>query len=136
VNGWQLAFSEQHSYGRESKITVPVVLYTDLAMRVQIRAKLDTGSDFCVFQPHHAGALGLELERGVKQRIRTAVGSFVAYGHEVTMTVLNLEWQTTVYFAEPEDFPVSVVGRLGFLDHIRLGLVDYDQVMYLADYNS
>lgn len=136
MSEWQLSFSERRSYAKESGITVPIVLSSDFTTRVQVRAKLDTGSDFCVFQPHHADALGLELKRGVVERIRTAAGSFVAYGHEVTMTVLRLEWQATIYFAEPDNFPINVVGRLGFLDHIRLGLVDYDQVMYLADYNS
>ena len=136
MSNFQLLFSERHYYNKDSNITVPVVLYTDLTTRVQVRAKLDTGSDFCVFQPYQAAALGLELESGVMQRIRTAIGSFVAYGHEVTITVLNLEWQATVYFAEPSNFPVNVVGRIGFLDHIRMGLVDYDRVLYLADYNK
>ena len=96
----------------------------------------DCGSKFCVFQPHFARLLGFELESGAPQRIRTAAGSFPAYGHEVTLTVGELEWQTTVYFAEPEDFPINVVGRIGFLDHLRVGLVDYEQLLYLGPYEA
>ena len=57
------------------------------------------------------------------ERIGTATGAFTAYGHEITLTVMELEWRATVYFAEPEDFPVSVVGRVGFLDRLKVGLV-------------
>jgi hypothetical protein len=61
---------------------------------------------------------------------------FFAYGHEVKISVKDLEWEATIYFAEPADFPVNVVGRNGFLDHLRLEVIDYDQVLYLANYNS
>lgn len=46
----------------------------------------------------------------------------------------GLEWETTVYFAESEDFPVNVVGRIGFLDHLQVGVVDYEQLLYLNSY--
>lgn len=130
-----LSFSQKYHY-TDSNITIPVVIRTNLMSRVQIRAKVDTGSDFCIFQPYLADELGIDLEGGHKQRIRTVVGSFAAYGHEVTLTVLNLEWQAIVYFAQPYDFPVNVVGRKGFLDRVRFGLIDYEQVIYLDDYNT
>ena len=50
------------------------------------------------------------------------------------LTVSGLEWQTTVFFAEPEDFPINVVGRIGFLDHVQAGLVDCEQLLYLGPY--
>ena len=103
---------------------------------VTLEAKLDTGSDLCVFNRIYADLLNLELESGTAQSIRTASGSFLTYGHELKISVKDLEWEATVYFAEPADFPVNVVGRKGFLDHLRLGVIDYDQVLYLADYNS
>jgi hypothetical protein len=136
VSGWELSFSERHFYGTGAGIMVPIVLHTRPAAQVQLRAKLDTGSDLCVFQPFYARFLGLELTSGIRQVIGTSTGDFVAYGHEVAVTVLNLEWQATVYFAEPDSFPVNVVGQSGFLNHIRLGLVEHEQFLYLADYNS
>ena len=48
----------------------------------------------------------------------------------------DLEWSAVVYFAEPENFPVNVVGRAGFLDRLSLGLVDHEQTLYLAAYNE
>ena len=47
-----------------------------------------------------------------------------------------MEWDTTVYFAEMEAFPVNVVGRVGFLDHLQVGLVDYDQLLYVGPLES
>jgi hypothetical protein len=99
-------------------------------------AKVDTRSKFCVFQPRYAFILGFDLQTGVRQSIRTAAGSFIAYGHEVILTVSDIEWNAVVYFAEPENFPVNVLGRVGFLDQLRVGLVDYEQLFYISPYDA
>ena len=130
-----LSFRQQVDYSRFDEITVTVELMSGAA-EVIVQAKLDTGSKFCVFQPRYAQLLGIDLESGIPERIRAAAGSFPAYGHEVTLTVGDLERQMTVYFAEPEDFPVNVVGRIGFLDHLCVGLVDYEQLLYLGPYEA
>ncbi len=41
-----------------------------------------------------------------------------------------------ITFAEPEEFPINVVGRVGFLDHLQIGLVDYEQLLYLGPYET
>jgi hypothetical protein len=125
MNQWSLTFGKLIDYSRYDEITVDVELAADASF-ASIDAKLDTGSKFCVFQPRYARLLQLDLENGIFEKIRTAAGSFPAYGHEVTLHVGDLQWDTTVYFAEPEDFPVNVVGRIGFLDHLQIGLVDYE----------
>jgi hypothetical protein len=134
VTPFSLTFSNRLAYGSKSGITLPILLTSKVAVAPE--AKVDTGSDFCVFNRVYADLLDLKLETGRSQRIRTAAGSFLAYGHEVKISVKDLEWDATVYFAEPADFPVNVVGRSGFLDHLRLGLIDYDRIIYLSDYNS
>jgi len=136
VNSWQLTFANRFDYGTYDNIVLPITLSSDLANQVLIRAKLDTGSTFCVFQRLYADLLGLDAKRGVPQRINTATGSFAAHGHEITLTVGQLEWQAIVYFAEDEDFPVNVVGRRGFLDRLRVGLMDYEQLLYLSSYDE
>jgi hypothetical protein len=137
VSDWTLAFSERFHYADEEEgITFEVLLSSDISLRFPIDAKLDTGSTFCVFQRRYAELLGLDVEGGLPQRIRTATGFFTAYGHEITLTVGELEWQAVMYFAADENFPVNVVGRLGFLDRLRVGLVDYEQVLYLSAYNE
>ena len=83
-----------------------------------------------------AQMLGLELEKGDVELVRTATGKFIAHGHEVTLNVGNLEWEATVYFAADEFFPINVFGRIGFLDRLKIGLVDYEQLLYLTSYNE
>lgn len=41
-----------------------------------------------------------------------------------------------LYFAADENFPVNVVGRVGFLDKLRVGVVDYEQLLYLDAYSE
>lgn len=136
MNPWSLAFSERIDYRAYPEITVKVSLFSEVSRFVSIEAKVDTASTFCVFHRDYAALLGFELEQGVKERIRTATGSFLAYGHEATVMVKDLDWQAIVFFAEPEDFPVNVVGRFGFLNRLRFGLVDYEQLLYLAAYDA
>ncbi len=136
MSAWSLSFSDRLDYSKYDEITVEIFLSGNSSTYIAIDAKVDTGSKFCVFQPHYAVLLGLDLETGVRQRIRTAAGAFIAYGHEVTITVSDFEWDAVVYFAEPEDFPVNVVGRVGFLDQLRVGLVDYEQLLYISSYDD
>ena len=133
MNLWTLNFKQRIDYRLEDEITAPIKLFSASAF-VRINAKLDTGSKFCIFQPGQARLLGLDLESGTPDRFRTAAGSFSAYGHDIRLAIGDLEWDTTVYFAEPENFPVNVVGRIGFLDHMQVGLVDYEQLLYLNPY--
>src|SRR5262245_20058073 len=119
MNQWTLTFPSCIDYSAHDEITVEIDLIQK-ASPVTVGAKRDSGSKFCVFQPRYAEWLGLNLTSGVPERIRTAAGSFPAYGHDVTLQVGDLQWDTTVYFAEPEDFPVNVVGRICFLDHLQI----------------
>jgi len=130
---WILTFLEQVDYSPSDEITVDIKLIS-ASFKAPVLAKLDTGSKNCIFQPRYAKSLKLELTSGAPQRFRTAAGSFNAFGHEITLQVGDLQWTTTVYFAEPETFPVNVVGRIGFLDHLQIGLVDYEQQLYLSPY--
>jgi hypothetical protein len=135
MNPLLLSFLTCIDYSQHDEITVDIGLLSGTSF-VNLDAKLDTGSKFCVFQPSWAAKLDLDLLSGIPERILTAAGSFPAYGHEVTLTVGDLEWQTTVFFAEPEDFPINVVGRIGFLDHLQIGLIDYEQQLYLGPYEA
>lgn len=52
------------------------------------------------------------------------------------MQGLTFEWQVVVYFAEREAFNINVVGRIGFLDRLQVGIVDYEQLLYLGLYDQ
>lgn len=68
--------------------------------------------------------------------MRTATGSFMTFGHEIMISFNELEWQTMVFFAVEEFFPVNVIGRVGFLDRLRIALIDYDRELYFSHYDE
>lgn len=129
-----VSYSKQYLYDTlKIGITVPVRLFLNDAIAV-FEAKLDTGSANCIFERIHGENLGLEIESGEKQTFSTAVGTFVAYAHEVNLVVLEIEVFTRVYFAEDENYNRNVLGRQGFLDQVKLGLIDYEGKLLLSDY--
>lgn len=131
-----LTFKAIHTYDHnESGITVPLKIVSGAKM-LNVDVKLDPGSTFCVFQRLIGEELGFDIERGIPQWIGTATGRFLAYGHEAMLIVLDIETTATVYFAVDEHFPINVLGRTGWLDRLRLGLVDYESHLYLSDYND
>jgi hypothetical protein len=133
MNIWNLAFDERIKYPDNLQgINIEIILSIRKMLPLAANVKLDTGSTFCVFQRHYAEMLDLEVEKGDPEIIRTATGKFIAYGHEITLTIANFEWDATIYFAADEHFPVSVVGRIGFLDRLKIGLIDYEQSLFLS----
>jgi predicted aspartyl protease len=101
---------------------------------VEFDAKIDTGSTFCVFQRLHGELLGLDIESGIDISIGTATGSFRAFGHEVTLNVFGIETVSTVYFAENDYFDRNVLGRTGWLNRVKLGLIDQEGKLFLSEY--
>lgn len=93
---------------------------------VDIDAKIDTGSTYCVFERYYGETVGLDVERGTLVALRTATGSFNVYGHELTLSVFGIETMSTVYFAESDYFDRNVLGRIGWLDRVKLGLVEQE----------
>lgn len=130
-----LTFAKTHLYDiRKSGITLPAALAVGDKI-IEFEAKLDPGSSLCVFPRRYGEQLGFDIESGEHQRIGTVMGGFDAFGHWATLAVLGYEYETTVYFAKYYDFDRNILGRQGWLDRVRLGLIDYDGKLYLSDYN-
>ena len=131
----QLAFTRTHSYsGRDTSITVPVVLRSG-ALFADLFASIDTGAAHCLFENAYAAQLGLDLTSGVLTRFQTANSIFDAYGHEVEIDVLGIVNHSLIYFFAEPTIRKNVLGRSGWLDRVRLGLVDHDRELYLAEYD-
>jgi len=131
-----VSFSKQYLYDTlKVGITVPVRLVLNDSTAV-FEAKLDTGAANCIFERVHGENLGLTIESGEKQNFSTATGTFTAYAHEVSLSVLEIEIFTRVYFAEDESYARNVLGRQGFLDRVKLGLVDYEGKLLLSAYEK
>lgn len=132
----QLSFAISYEYdSHQVGVTVPVRLRT-WAEAIDLHAKIDTGASLCIFARKHAEQLGLDVESGKLEKLSTVTGTFAAYGHEVTVDVLGFETTTIVYFAADENFTRNVLGRQGWLDRVRLGLIDYEGKLFLSDYND
>ena len=130
-----LSFNTEYDYSAAEAIRVPVTLRhgNDVAL---VKAYVDTGSSSCIFKRGHADMLGIEVESGHALRFHTAAGSFDTYGHELTLETLGYSFDVTVYFAAHESFTRNVLGRRGWLDQVRLGIVDYESKLYLSRYGE
>ena len=130
-----LDFVVEHDYSGAAGISVLVTLRHG-PDKVSFDADVDTGSTFCIFNRGHAETLGLSVESGELTRFKTVTGSFDAYGHMLTLETLGYSFDVTVYFAALQSFTRNVLGRRGWLDQVRLGLVDYESRLYLSRYGE
>lgn len=60
----------------------------------------------------------------------------MSFDHNVTMNIAGIEFGATVFFAADEAYNRNVIGRFGGLDHMRVGLVDYEGKLYLSRYGD
>jgi len=63
-------------------------------------------------------------------------GSFVAYEHEVTIHTLGIEFSVPVFFAHDSGFNRNFLGRSGWLESLRIGIIDHDRQLFLSAYDS
>ena len=129
-----LTFEKTHYYNTlKSGISLTAILHHGQES-VECEAKLDTGSSHCIFKRAHGEPIGLDIESTVAENIATVTGSFQSYPHMVTMEVLGIRSEATVYFAAHEQFTRSGLGRIGWLDRVKLGLIDYEAKLLLSPY--
>jgi len=132
----QLEFERVVSYDPgQPGITLPAHLKLKEQM-VAVQVKVDTGASCCIFERSLGEALGFFIETGLRQVFGTATGTFVAYGHEVTLSVADFEFNTIAFFPSDGEIRRNVLGRFGWLDRVVLGLVDYDGKLYLTPYTE
>jgi len=117
--------------GIEVPVTIRVGGYS-----VEALPKLDTGAASCIFERRYAQMLRIDVEDGRFQRFRTAAGTFGAFEHEVEIEVFDFRFSAHVFFAQDVEFSRSVLGRNGWLDRLRVGLIEYDQMLYLSPYDQ
>lgn len=132
----QLTFDEEYRYkDDEEGISLSVIL-TYGNQTVLTDAKVDPGSAVCLFSNEVGVALGIPIEQGDPIKLGGLAGSLDAFGHEVTLQTGELVFQSIVYFAKYPGLERNLLGRRGWLRNLRLGLIDYDNLLYLSDYDS
>ncbi len=130
-----IEFNASCRYTSDDGIEVPMELSMG-TQRVGLMARLDTGAANCIFERRYAEELGLNVESGPAQRFRTMAGSFIAYEHEVTIHTLGIEFSAAVFFVQDSFFNRNFLGRAGWLDRLRVGIIDYDRLLFLSSYGS
>jgi hypothetical protein len=129
-----ITFDKIHFYNTlKTGISLTAILYRGKEA-VECETKLDTGSSHCIFKRSHGELLGLDIESTAAEKISTVTGGFLAYPHTITIEVLGIRTEATVYFAAEEDFKRNVLGRAGWLDRVKVGLVDYEAKLLLSAY--
>jgi predicted aspartyl protease len=133
---FQLTFRDRRRYETsDGAITVAAFLSSG-NNRVRCVAQVDTGAAVCLFGRELAEALGIDVESGHRINLSTLVGSFPAYGHEVTLETLGLTLHAIVYFVAHDGLERNLLGKFGWLQQVRLGVVDYDEEIYLSAYDD
>lgn len=132
----ELSFDTEYTYPTEDiGILVPVRLSVGGDF-IDFDARVDTGASFCIFNRGYGEALGIDVEAGQPVQVGTATGMFDAFGHTLMLTTLGQSFEVMIYFAKEATFRRNVLGRRGWLDQVRLGIIDYDGKLYLSKYND
>ncbi|MFN0109575.1 MAG: hypothetical protein ACKVZH_12030 [Blastocatellia bacterium] len=130
-----ISFTDVYRYSDdEPGITLPVVLHHGGLIYIT-SAKVDTGSEVCLFSREVGEDLGLIIENGILLELNSLGGRVEAFGHEVLLQTEDLAFTSFVYFSK---YPVrrNLLGRQGWLRQIRIAIVDYDNLLYLSRYDE
>ena len=119
----------------EPGISIPVILSYGAATE-RAWAIVDPGAAVCHFSHELGLQLGVPITQGDPITLSGISGTLDAYGHEVVLQTGELIFQSTVYFAKYPGLPRNLLGRQGWLRKLRLGLIDYDNLLYLGAYDS
>jgi len=101
----QLRFDVTFIYpDKAGGITIPTVLSFGDKI-VQTFAKVDPGADYCVFSHEIGAKLGLDIERGIPQPMRSLTGTLNTFGHEITIQTFDIAFQSIIYFSKYPGLP-------------------------------
>ncbi|NOT63694.1 MAG: hypothetical protein HOP19_26065 [Acidobacteria bacterium] len=131
----QLTFDVKHIYPDDvDGITLEVILISGTTS-TRTKAKLDCGADHCIFSREVGLKLGIDIESGLPKRMSSLTGTLDTFGHEITIQVAGIALHSVVYFAKHAGLPRNLLGRHGCIRQMFVGLVDYDNTLYLSPYS-
>jgi len=80
--------------------------------------------------------LGLDVESGTRTLVSTANSTFECFGHWLRMTAVGFQFDAIVYFAADANIRRSVLGRRGFIDQLRLCIIEHDGELYASKFDD
>ena len=133
---FQLSYDVLYEYDlNKSGITLEVALRSG-GLQERQWAKFDSGSSFCIFQREVGERLGLEIESELEDWVSTPLGLMRVFGHELLLETLGITFEAVVYFAAHHGLPRNVLGRSGWMQRLKLGVIDYEGKLYAGTYDS
>ena len=109
----QLNFVVKYIYkSLDIGITLKTTLHSGSSSTI-CDAKIDTGSEFCLFARELGELLDLEIETGFEKKLITLSGGLKAFGHYVELETLGLKFDSFVYFAQDYSLNRNLLGRQG-----------------------
>lgn len=133
---YSLSFRKRSTYRFFAKCPEVEISLSVGDERVKLWANIDTGAEYCFFDRGYAEALSIDLAGRTPEVISTVAGQFRAYRHEVILAVIGIEVDALVFFYENHETKRNVLGRNGWLNRVRLGLVDHESLVYLSAYDD
>lgn len=115
----------------EAGIQIPCSLKRNDAV-VSLYAKVDPGSEYCLFRRETAEDLQIEVEDGFPVGLSTLAGSFTAYAHTVVLETYGIQFELVVLFNPARNTTRNILGRIGWLNNLHLGLTMDDETIYLG----
>ena len=103
---------------------------------ISVPVKIDTGSTHCLFTRSVGEQLNIDIEAGERLTVSTVTGSFLSFGHWVTLVSEGFEFDSMIFFAADDSVGRNVLGRFGWLDRIIVGINDYDGILYLRSHDE
>ena len=132
-----LTFEISYLYADSTEgIAIPVALVSTNGI-YNTWAKVDTGAEVCLFSNEAGLRLGLDVERGIPKTLGSVGGSRIeSFGHEVVIQTFWIAMSSTIYFARYPGITRNLLGRLGWLRNLQIGLRDYDNKLFIAEYGE
>jgi predicted aspartyl protease len=113
------------------------VRFSAAGQEIEENGILDLGAAFCVIPRITGENLGLAVEAGVPTTLRTGGGPMATYQHYGSLILGDLLFEDVpICVAKYHDFDRVLIGRAGWLHKVRLGLVVYDELLYLNLYSQ
>jgi hypothetical protein len=134
---FNLTFRSEYRYDATNPkgIEIPIELCHG-GESVRLMAKVDTGAASCIFHRAYAEELGIEVEKGQREIFSTATSNFEAYGHKLELACFESKIELIVFFAVSLAFDRNVLGRDGWLQGHRIGIVDYSSTIFISHHSD
>lgn len=118
-----------------SGITIETILVFE-NRSATVQSKIDPGAQVCLFQREIGEKLGIDINSGHPTSLDTLTSSLSAFGHWVKLSTSGIEFDSLVYFAADYGLRRNLLGREGWLQKIKLAIVDYDSTIFLSPYDQ